>query len=119
MTFLIVDDNPRIRASLRQFLTASVPNHHTIYEASDGGEAIEIFERRHPDWVFMDIKMEPMDGLAATRRITMAHPDAKIIILTNYDDALYRKAATEAGTEGYVLKEHLDEIPGILRSRVL
>jgi DNA-binding NarL/FixJ family response regulator len=62
----------------------------------------------------MDIKMEPMDGLTATRAIIASHPFAKIIILTSYDDARYRKAAREAGTIAFVSKEHLQDIPTIL-----
>ncbi len=58
--------------------------------------------------------MEPMDGLSGSRTILRAHPDAKIIILTNYDDPDYRQAAREAGTEAYVLKEHLGEIFTVL-----
>ncbi len=56
--------------------------------------------------------MEPVDGLEGSRAILRDHPDARIIILTNYDDPDYREAAKAAGTSAYVLKEHLlDLIP--------
>ena len=114
MTFLIAEDNGRMRESIKRYILGRIPDHHSIYEAADGGEAIDLYDRVRPDWVLMDIMMEPVDGLAASRTIKAAHPDAKIIILTNYDDAGYRKAAKDAGTEAFVLKENLNEIPDIL-----
>jgi DNA-binding NarL/FixJ family response regulator len=114
MIFLIAEDNRRMRESIRRFLSSKIPNHHTIYEATNGSEAIDLYERIRPDWVLMDIMMDPVDGLSATRAIVAAHPDARIVILTSYDDASYRKAAQAAGSRGYVLKEHLNEISAIL-----
>jgi CheY-like chemotaxis protein len=114
VVFLVAEDNLRMRDSITHMLRSRVPNHHTIYEATDGCEAVELFERFHPDWVLMDVKMEPMDGIAAARAIVAAHPEANIIILTNYDDECYRRAALEAGSRWFVLKEHLADIPGML-----
>ncbi len=114
MVFLIAEDNPLMRASIKNFLLTRIPGQHTVYEASDGAEAIELYERIHPDWVFMDIVMEPVDGLVASRRLRSAHPEAKIIILTNYADKQYRRAADELGVRGFLLKEHLDQIPKVL-----
>ena len=117
MTFLIAEDSVRMRASIREYLSTKIPNHHTVVEATNGSEAIELYERAHPDWVLMDIQMEPVDGLVASQTILAAHPDAKIIILTNYSDSGYRQAAKAMGTRAFVLKEHLNEIPVILSRR--
>jgi two-component system, NarL family, response regulator LiaR len=114
MTFLLADDNPRMLASMKHFLLTGIPGQHTIFEASDGEQAMELYERLRPDWVLMDIMMEPVDGLTATRKITAVHPDAKIIIVTNFDDEKYRHAAKEAGARGFVLKEHLEQIRTVL-----
>ncbi len=114
MTFLIAEDSQRMRESIKRTILNKLPNHHTIHEAADGGAAIEMYEQSNPDWVLMDIQMEPIDGLVASRTILAAHPDAKIIILTNYDDSGYRRAAKQMGTRAFVLKEHLNEIPVIL-----
>ena len=119
MVFLIADDSPRMRESFKRTLHGKVPDGHTIYEASDGGEAIRKFEELQPDWVLMDIRMEPVDGLAASRSILQAHPDAKIIILTNFDDQGFRNAARDAGVLAYVLKENLKEVPFIVASHGL
>jgi DNA-binding NarL/FixJ family response regulator len=114
MTFLIAEDNTKMRQSIKRFLLKNVPNHHTFYEADDGGEAVQLYNRFSPDWVLMDIEMEPMDGLTASKTILATHPAAKIIVVTIFDDAGYRKAAQEAGTVAFVSKEHLSDLPTIL-----
>ncbi len=114
MIFLVVEDNFRMRESIAAYLYTRVPGRHTVYKAADGAEAIELYERLQPDWVLMDIAMDPVDGLTASQTILASHPCAKIIMLTNYDDAGYRTAAKKAGTKAFVLKEHLQEIAEIL-----
>jgi DNA-binding NarL/FixJ family response regulator len=112
--FLIADDNARMRESIKRYVSGKIPDHHTIFEAANGADAIMQYERVRPDWVLMGIMMEPVDGLIATRTIRKAHPDARIIVLTTEEDARFRKAAMEAGARAFVLKDHLDEIPMIL-----
>jgi DNA-binding NarL/FixJ family response regulator len=114
MTFLIAEDNARMRVSISRYLSNRLPDHHTVYEAADGREAIELFERHRPDWVLMDIAMLPVNGLVASRVIVTAHPEAKIVILTDYDDPGYRKAAKAAGVRAFVLKENLQDLEAIL-----
>ncbi len=55
----------------------------------------------------MDVQMGEVNGIEATRRIVSDHPGAKVVIVTDYDDAALRRAAEEAGACGYVLKEDL------------
>jgi two-component system response regulator DegU len=75
-----------------------------------------MYEKEAPDWVLMDVAMEPVNGLIATESITRLHPEAKIIIVTQFDDPEYREAAINAGASAYVLKENLLEIPYIIKS---
>ncbi len=110
MVFLIVDDSTRFRQIVAQYLRENIRGRHKILEASDGGEAVLLYNRLRPDWVLMDIAMEPIDGLNASRAILRAHPGAKIVILTNYNDPDYRDAAKIAGTAGFVLKERLSDL---------
>jgi DNA-binding NarL/FixJ family response regulator len=63
-----------------------------------------------PDCVLMDISMVPIDGITATRQIVQSFPTARIVIVTQYDDARLRAAAQGAGARGYVLKENLFEV---------
>ncbi len=55
----------------------------------------------------MDVQMGEVNGIEATRRIVSDHPGAKVVIVTDYDDADLRTATAEAGACGYVLKEDL------------
>lgn len=81
-----------------------------IYECPDGKDALSVYEAHHPDFVLMDISMQELDGIAATRQIVAADPAAHVIIVTNFDDDLMREAARTAGARGYVLKDNLLEV---------
>ena len=104
MTVLIVDDSPRFRELIRSILADFVDEFH---ECEDGDEAVAAYDAQRPDWVLMDFKMARMGGLEATRRIVAAHPAARVLIVTAYDDVHWRAAAIEAGACGYVLKDNL------------
>jgi len=85
-----------------------------VYECEDGNKALEAYEEFRPDWVLMDIGMKDMDGLSATEQIKKAHPDARILIVTDYSDVLFQKSATEAGAYALVPKDNLFEIPQVI-----
>ena len=106
---MIVDDNAAMRGIIKQYVQ-SISVNHQFYECIDGLEAVDAFHRLHPDWVLMDIKMPNMDGLAATTMIRQQFPDAKVIIVSDFDDPALREAARLAGASGYVLKDNLKEI---------
>jgi CheY-like chemotaxis protein len=101
---LIVDDSEPVRRTIRSLLRKVAGEFH---ECSDGDEAVDAYARFRPDWVVMDVEMERIDGITATRRIMAGFPDAKIAIVTNYDEPALRAAAREAGARAYVLKENL------------
>lgn len=118
MTILIVDTNVDIRSVLRELLQKRLTMIDRIVECSTEAEAVEAYGRIHPEWVLMDIQLADGDGLRAAYRIHAEHPDAHILMITNYDEALYREAARKAGVRAFVQKEHLEEIP-VLLERVL
>jgi DNA-binding NarL/FixJ family response regulator len=111
---LIVDDSARMREVIRASLCQAGKKPVDIVECDDGKQATELFDVVLPDWVLMDVRLPHMNGMEATRRILRKHPDAKILIVTQYDEPVYREEAEDAGARGFVLKEHLDEIPRIL-----
>ncbi|MBI1805871.1 MAG: response regulator transcription factor [Ignavibacteria bacterium] len=110
---MIVDDNAAMRAIMKQYIQ-SIKVNHEFYECGDGFEAVDAFRRLHPDWVLMDIKMPTMDGLTATKTIRQQFPSARVIIVTNFDDPELRDAAQKSGATGYVLKERLFELQGLM-----
>lgn len=107
MTILIAEDNLRMRTMLRDIVSAYFTE---IYECSDGKKACELYSEIKPDWTLMDIEMPVMDGISATREITASNPDAKILIVTGFDNAALRRNAKEAGAVNYILKENSIDI---------
>lgn len=111
MNLLIVEDNLKMRNAIRDMFKRYFKN---IYECDNGLSAVALYKKEKPNWVFMDIKMEGMDGITAAGEITKQFPDARIIIVTGYDDNDYREEAKARGAVGYVLKENLNEIINII-----
>jgi len=111
LKLLIVDDSEEMRGEIRSIVAgiASV-----IYECANGPDALAMYPVHRPDWVLMDIVMEPIDGLEATRLLISSFPDAKIAIVTSYDDDYLREAAHAAGARAYVMKENLLELRRVL-----
>ncbi len=101
---LIVEDNPQMRRLIRR-LTEDL--FAEVSECGDGAAATTLYETLRPDWVLMDIQMGDVNGIEATRQIMSDHLEAKIVIVTDYDDMALRAAAAEAGACAYVLKEDL------------
>ena len=108
---LIVDDSRAIRELIKMTLNGVA---EIVGECSDGADALAAYERLRPDWVLMDIGMKNVDGITATRQIIAAYPQAKIMIVTDYNDDDLRRAATDAGASGYVVKENLLDIVDVL-----
>src|SRR5262245_60474703 len=106
MKLLIVEDNPAVRRIIRSIVA---PLADEIHECEDGVGALAAYQTHRPDFVLMDVAMSSLDGIAATRQIRAADPAAKVIIVTNYDEADVREEAQQAGACGYVLKENLFE----------
>lgn len=111
MKILVVDDNAGIRRVLRRSLADTA---NEIQECTDGCDALDTYERYRPDVVLMDVRMTVMDGLTATRQIRNSYPQARIIVVTDYDDDDLRAAALKAGACDYVLKEELANLPEIV-----
>lgn len=101
---LIVDDQRLMREGLRTLLELE-PDLEIAGEAEDGLSAIEQYEALQPEVVLMDIRMPRLDGVEATRRLRQRWPEARVIILTTFDDDAYVFDGLRAGALGYLLKD--------------
>jgi two-component system response regulator NreC len=101
---LLCDDQALFRAGMKAVL-GEQPALEVVGEAADGQAAIDEAARLRPDIVLMDIEMPRLNGVEATHRITRAHRDVKILMLTMYDERELVARCLEAGASGYVLKD--------------
>ncbi len=106
---LIADDHPIVREGLRA-VVATLPDFELTASAASGAEAVSLAAANPPDVVVMDLHMEDLDGVAATRQILAAHPRAVVLVLTMYEHDDMLIAALRAGARGYLLKgaSHMD-----------
>ena len=118
---LIVDDHKVVREGLRSFL-GTEPGIEIVGEAADGRQALDRVmalgaERLGPDVVLMDLEMEPMDGIEATREIRSRYPEVEVVALTSFVEEDRVHAALDAGAAGYLLKDaDADELVAALRA---
>jgi DNA-binding NarL/FixJ family response regulator len=99
----VADDHPGVRAALAEVFDAQ-QDMEVVGQAADGVEAVQMARALVPDVITMDIAMPRLDGLAATRRITMAGLACRVLIVTGDDLEQYHRAAREAGALGLVEK---------------
>jgi len=100
----IVDDHALVRAGLEQLLGLA-DDVAVVGSAADGRQAVEVVADRRPDVVLMDLSMPVLDGVAATRAITSAVPDTRVLVLTSFGDRTRIGDAMDAGAVGYLLKD--------------
>lgn len=101
---LIVDDHPCVIRGLQYYLHTQL-DIELVGEATSGKEAVEKSSELQPDVVLMDLIMQDMTGIEATKQILKKHPYIKIIILTSFSDRNHVLSAIEAGANGYFMKD--------------
>jgi NarL family two-component system response regulator LiaR len=105
---LLVDDHAVVRKGLRALLDRE-PGVEVTGEADDGEQAIHAADRLRPDVILMDLEMPGMGGIEATRRITAAHHDVNVVVLTSHASEEDVFPALKAGALGYLLKHSAPE----------
>ncbi len=112
MTVVIVDDDALVLSSLETILKAN--NIDIVAKGNNGEEAVSLFKKHKPDLLLMDIRMEKMNGIDATEKILAEFPEAKILLLTTFQDEEYITKALKYGCKGYILKQNISMlIPAI------
>ncbi|GAA3477379.1 response regulator transcription factor [Streptomyces yanii] len=112
---VLADVQPLVRAAL-EMVISETPDVEVVGEAATGAEAVRLAEELDPDVVVMDIRMPGMDGIEATRLVTAGPGDARVVVLTTFDDDDYVYAALRAGASGFLVKDMaLDDILAAIR----
>jgi DNA-binding NarL/FixJ family response regulator len=99
---LLCDDCARVRELVR--LVLELEGIQVVGEAGDGGAAIEEAGRCQPDVVLLDLSMPSMDGLEALPEIRRVAPQARVVVLSGFDNPLIAERALELGAVRYVEK---------------
>ncbi len=108
ISLLYVEDEVMLRESMSALLQDVF---FRVFSASDGREALEIFEREKIDVVISDIRMPVMDGLAMARALKKVDPDIPIVFLTAHSDATYLFESIRIGIDAYIEKPvNIDEL---------
>ena len=102
---VVADDQEVVRAGFAALLDAQ-PDITVVGSAPDGAEAVTICRQELPDVVLMDVRMPVMDGIEATRALTVSgHDGPRVLILTTFDLDEYVYDALSAGASGFLLKD--------------
>ncbi|OJG26077.1 LuxR family DNA-binding response regulator [Enterococcus columbae DSM 7374 = ATCC 51263] len=115
---LLVDDHEMVRLGVSSYLSIQ-EDIEVVGEAENGRQGVEKALELRPDVILMDLVMEVMDGIEATKQIMSARPSAKILIVTSYIDDEKVFPALQAGASGYLLKtSSASEIAAAIRATV-
>lgn len=99
---LIVDDSSTVRRSIERHIFSNQVTE--IYQAANGREAMELFERYRPEFVTMDLTMPEMDGLTCISKMMSLKPDTRLMVISALGDAETAIEAVERGANEYVVK---------------
>jgi two-component system nitrogen regulation response regulator NtrX len=98
---LVVDDEAEIRRSVRMILEYEG---YDVLEASSGPEGLALIEREAPDLVFLDIKMQGIDGLEALQRIRQVNESLPVVIISGHGTVSTAVEATKLGAFDFIEK---------------
>jgi len=101
---LLVDDHRILRQGLRYLLDRE-KDMEVVAETEDGRSAVESARELTPDVVVMDIGMDNLNGIDATRRIASLCPHVKILALSMHRDEQFVEGMLTAGASGYLIKD--------------
>jgi len=101
---LLVDDHALLRTGVANIINQEA-DLRVVAEAGNGVEALEAYDRYHPDVTLLDLRMPVMEGVEVVQRLRERDPRARVIVLTTYDTDEEISRALRAGAKAYVLKD--------------
>jgi DNA-binding NarL/FixJ family response regulator len=105
---LIVDDHPLVREGLTARISAQA-DLEVCGEAEDVEGALTEFQTRDPDLVLVDISLKNGHGLELIKQIKAHSPDARMLVISAYEESFYAERALRAGALGYISKQECRE----------
>ena len=105
---LLVDDHPVVRTGYRHLLQTGT-DIAVVAEADDSTSACEAFKAHKPDVVVMDISLPGVSGIEAMRRMRAHRPEARVLIFSMHDEAIFVSRALGAGAAGFLSKSSAPE----------
>ncbi len=99
---LLVDDHAVVRAGFKYLLESQ--QDYEVSEASSSEEAYRVYGEIEPDVVVLDVSMPGMGGIEGLRRLRSRHADARVLLLSMYDDPAFVARAMKMGAMGYISK---------------
>jgi len=116
---MIIDDNYLIRQSVRASIDWGSLGCEVVGEAGDGEEGLVLLRELRPHILITDIKMPGIDGLEMVRRIRGLLPNAKVIVITAYEQFDYARQAIKTGVKDFIVKPiDDDQLTDALREAV-
>ncbi|NQT59743.1 MAG: response regulator [Bacteroidetes bacterium] len=103
-TFIIAEDEARIRKNLIKKIVSHEPKFVLTAEVFNGEKALQEIEKNQPDVLFTDIRMPVIDGIKLIEEVYYHYPDIIIVIISGYEDFSYAKKAIQFGVMDYLLK---------------
>lgn len=100
---LLIDDHEMVRMGVSAYLSTQ-KDIEVVGEASDGDSGSKLTLEKDVDVILMDLLMEKMNGIEATKKIMAKKPESKIIVLTSFIDDEMVIPVIEAGAFSYLLK---------------
>jgi len=110
---LTVDDQIVFRRAVHDVIAAT-PGFAPVGDAESGEDALDEVERLRPELVLLDVRMPGIGGVEAARRITAAHPDTVVVLISIEDSAEVAEDVHECGVAAFVRKQ--DFGPRLLRN---
>jgi two-component system, NarL family, invasion response regulator UvrY len=105
---MVVDDQPSFRRAARALIRAT-SGFEAVGDAASGGEALERADQVRPALVLMDVYLPGMDGFETTRRLTDAHPDCVVVLVSLEDLEGLDPAVASSGAATIVRKQDLKQ----------
>ena len=103
ITIIIVDEHNLVRVGIARVLS-DIDTFKVVGEAKGGEEAVSLVRKLQPQVILMNVKMQGMDGIEATRKLLQINPSFNIIAVASCNNDVYVSSMIQAGAKGYITK---------------